>query len=393
MLRSLVLIGSWLLALVTATPIHAQTAETGAVDLIVFAGQSNMGGNVSTIAAEAAGPSLIPEPYKTLYAAPVSWAQQWNSNPLPPSLALPLNPADYGNAFANYHAGFSPFNGKAIKWGPEVAFLRSRYLATNRTVYFVKFTVGGTALFYSPTLRNWNVQAQGAASLLQALEGRIRAASNALLARGFTRVNIRLLWCQGESDTGARGDVYADNLVQLGTYLRGKFGTGQSTFRVDSVTLIALKGTQSAQAGQNVAATRLVAQMVNVHDYPASLIISDGIHLGPAGQIRHGTEMELNSRTRPRRIAQSTTQSLLSVTVPRPTAAGTVLFAPTGVLLDGSEGWDYAGQTSGLGFDNKKGTLYVKDPALVTPGARGMQLRRHTATGMTYQPFVLTILP
>lgn len=355
----------------------AAAAPSGTVDLYVFAGQSNMRGVVDRLTSLSMGPTLIPEPYKTLYANPVDWAWQWNNSQVRPT-ATDATSGAVGGGFRPYRAGYDPSDprGKRLApWGPEVAFLAKRHQADGRPLYFVKYAIGGTALAYAPTSTNWNVQATGTRSLLQALVARVAPARDWLLAQGASHVAIHLLWAQGESDAGALGRCYAENFAAFRTALAAALTRDNASVTIDSMTLVANLASRNAQAQINIAASEAGTQLVNVHDFPTTLFISDKIHLGPAGQVRHGEEMEAAGRSRPRQ--QLDRRSVVTrLTLRIPVRAGRVAYLPT--VADGSQGLQLVGDTSGLALDALTGSLSVIDPALLQPGVRTLILHRHS---------------
>ena len=357
-------------------------AATGATAILyVFAGQSNMRGHVATLAGDSAGAKLIPSPYREAYTAAVPWAWQWNATALAPDAAHDIANNAFGDRFVPYRAGYSPRTGAAVPWGPEVAFVYQRHLATGEPVYFLKYAIGGTMLAAVPGKRSWNAAASGDLSLLAGLEARIAAARAALLAAGRSRVEIHLLWAQGESDTGANGRSYAGNFIALDQRLAARFTSANTSFRTDTMTLVANVDSRVAQANMTIAASALATQLVNVHDYPAALFIADNLHLGPAGQIRHGEEMELVARTTPRSAAPVAGPPLGSLSVKIPVKPQGIVNVPT--VANGGFGLELLGATAGLAIDSWSGKISVVDPAQLAPGVRHLTVRRHSVAGVT----------
>lgn len=378
----------WMM-LLCAMLIGGKVSATG-VDLYVFAGQSNMLGAVSSVSTEATGPSLIPSPYKEHFQAPVTWAKQWNSASVRPEAATDEARNRFGTTFLPYHAGFSAHDGRPARWGPEVAFLWNRYQATGTPIHFLKYAIGGTQLYPDPAKDTWNAGAMGDNALLPALEERIRRATAALLAQGFTSVTVRLHWAQGESDAGSFGRTYDDNFTAMIDELQANLSAPNVIVALESMTLVANASTRNAQANINVAATREKSQVVNVRDYPLSLIREDNLHLNPAGQIRHGTEMELVSRTDPRRTIDRTSSQVERFTVVIPTVAGPIVAVPA--VTDGRTGLDMIGQTGGLDIDPLNGKVSITALTRIRPASRFITLRRSTATEVTLSRLIITFV-
>jgi hypothetical protein len=366
----------------------AQPIDKGSVDLYVFAGQSNMRGKVALYTNGSNGPSLIPEPYKTSFAAPVAWARQWNNGVANPSAGLDATNNAFGSAFVAFHAGYDANTKKLGPWGPEVAFLQQRYLADPRPLHFVKYAIGNTALYYRPTLVNWNVQASGNTALLPALEERVRRAAAALLADGYSHVEIRLIWAQGEADTGTLGHTYLVAFTDMFNHFAASLTTSTTSVRLETITLIANAITANTQARINIAASHFAGQVVNVRSYPTALFLSDKLHLGPEGQIRHGEDMERLSRTLPRSPVAVPGGSLGLLTIGLPTRPGVIIGVST--TADGTRGLELFGDASGLALDPLKGTLSVVDPSLLTVGVRELIIRQHSATEVTDRPLRVT---
>lgn len=353
----------------------AYAAGTEAVDLYVFAGQSNMRGAVSTLAREASGPSLIPSPYIEVYNGPVDWAQQWNSGQLRPT-ASDTTSGVFGSAFVPFRAGYDPLNAKPTPWGPEVAFLYNRHLNDPRTLYFVKYAIGGTTVFLTPTKINWNAAAPGLFSLTDALVSRVQRAADALLLAGHNHVNIHLLWAQGESDGGALGRTYRQNFEGFFANFSSRVSGPNVTVTLDSMTLVANSGSRNAQAGINMAATDEGTQLVDVRSFPTELFIADKLHLGPAGQIRHGLEMEAAGRTKPRMTLDNTATDITAITVKIPTRL--VPIANLTSTADGRYGFEMKGDVAGLTLDPLLGKLSISDLTQISPGVRSITVIRHS---------------
>ncbi|MGL6043441.1 MAG: sialate O-acetylesterase, partial [Sandaracinobacteroides sp.] len=368
------MLGFAVLALIFAGPASASGQP---VDLYVFAGQSNMLGSVSALTTESTGPSLIPEPYRSEMAGPLTWARIWNNENAAPNALIDGPKLRFGTQFVPYRAAINPFSGRPGRWGPEVAFLSARHAATGETLNVLKYAVGGTALYYSPTTRNWNVQAVGDKSLLNALSERVNRASAALLAEGHSSVRIRFHWAQGESDAGAFGKVYSQNFASMVSALRLSVEQPNVSFSLESLTLVANASSRNAQAAQLIAATEAATQVVNVNGFPVELTRSDKVHLNAEGQIRHGVEMELVSRTKPRSFADRTGEAGEQLTVRIPVRTGPLLALPT--LANGSVGLAMRGDVSGLSLDALTGTISVTDLAAIQPGVRDIIVGRHTA--------------
>jgi hypothetical protein len=368
--------------------------DLGSVDLYVFAGQSNMKGHVATLSSAASGPGLIPTPYQEYYQDSVAWAQQWNANSVRPKAATDETLNSFGNKFVDYRAGYNPNNGRVDTWGPEVAFLYNRYQATQNTVYFVKYAIGGTSVGYKPTSATWSVQATGDNSLLNALVERVKRPTQALLDRGYSHVNIRLLWAQGESDVSAFGPAYLQNFSDTYAYLDSMLSTTTVSVHLDSMTLVANKPSNYARANINMAASKFDSQVVNEYSYPLSLFISDKIHLGPLGQIRHGEEMEFNTRTLPRTMVDNTATDITNATYKlplNPINLSVIVYKIPSVVADGSTGYEILGDTTGLSMDAVKGMLRTVDVTQLVPGTRNITIRQHTATTVTDRQLILTI--
>ena len=334
---------------------------------------------------------LIPSPYKETFSQPVTWAKQWNSGQSHPGTEDEAK-GEFGTAFVPYRAGYDPKTGLAALWGPEVAFLYHRHRVSLPAIYFVKYAIGGTSVYLTqPGAENWNIAATGTDSLANALTVRIKRAADNLLAQGYTRVNVRILWGQGESDAGSWGMTYRQNFNATYKSIVAKLNSSTVTVQLATMTLVANASWRNAQAQINIAATDNKAQVVNVHDYPVEQFISDNLHLGPEGQIRQGREMELLFRTRPRVVIDNTATDItaLTVTVPvRPTA-----IVNLASVADGRLGWEMTGVTTGLSLDPLLGKLSVSDPALVKPGVRTLVIKRHSAADVRWSKLVITFVP
>ena len=364
-------------------------AASGPVTLLVFAGQSNMRGHVSKVNVDVSGPLLIPSPYKEAFAQPAPWAMQWNSGQLRPTVDDAAT-GQFGNRFVPFRAGYDPKTGKVAPWGPEVAFLYSRHQVTSEPVYFVKYAIGGTAVYAAYATYNWNAATTGTYSLINALAARTRAAADNLLAQGYSSVNIRLLWDQGESDTGNFGLTYRQNFDAAFQDFAAQLAGPNVTVQLATMTLVYNVSSRNAEAQITMAATDNNAQVVNAHDYPAALYISDNIHLGPDGQIRHGTEMELLDRTMPRTVIDHTATDVTAIKVKIPIKLTTIVTLSP--VADGSLGWEISGQTAGLAVDPLLGRLRVTDLAQIAPGVRTLTVTRHSAPDVRLSTLVITFV-
>lgn len=356
-------------------PVSAHAAGAGPVDLYVFAGQSNMRGHVSTLSREAFGPALIPSPYREIYAGPVDWARQWNSGQQIPA-TMDATSGALGGKFVPFRAGYDPRNAKAGPWGPEVAYLYNRYVNDPRPIHFVKYAIGGTTVYLTPTKISWNAAAPGLFSLADALSTRVQRATDALLLEGYDSVNIHLVWAQGESDGGSMGLTYRQNFAGFYAYFTNRVARPNVTVTLDSMTLVQNAGSRNAQARINMAATDHGIQLVNVHDYPITLFISDNLHLGPAGQIRHGTEMEEVGRTKPRLTLDNTATEITSITVKIPLKPAPIAYLTSSA--NGSYGFEMSGDVTGLTLDPLLGKLAISDPSQIIPGLRSIVVTRHS---------------
>jgi hypothetical protein len=390
------------------------------VDLYVLAGQSNMVGRVSLKSSAAIGQGLIPSPYKEALQAPVDWALQWNSGSDIPA-DTDAAAKRFGFKFIPFRAGYDPSNGRPGRWGPEVAFLYRRYQADPRPIYFVKYAIGGTAMFYSPTKVNWNVRAVGNFSLLSALQERVSRATDALLAKGFTQVNVRLLWGQGESDSGSMGQSYSQNFTVMFDQFSAGLTRDNVRVSIETMTLVANSSTRYAQANINIVANRRAARLVNVNAYSPSLFLSDNLHLGPQGQIKHGEDMELASRKWARVepllgvtagafaavtaapmaarqapaaiqaatevVVQAASSPVTRFTVGIPKKAGTIILWPT--VANGSVGLEMTGETAGLVLDPLFGKLSITDLSAIRRGPRNLTIWRYSPDGVTSSAVII----
>ena len=382
----------WALGIVISLTVSgnasAQNAPSGTVDLYVFAGQSNMRGHVATATVQAIGPSLIPAPYQNAYQAPVPWAQQWNSKSLRPA-ANDASTGAFGTSFVPYRAGYDPATRQKTEWGPEVAFLYNRYSANAGTIYFLKYAIGATALYFKPTIPNWNIAATGANSLLDALVARVGAATNWLMANGASGVAVHLLWAQGESDVGTDGAFYLNNFMNFTSVLQTQIAVPGVTFDVQSITLVANISSRETEANINIAATHVNAQVVDEHAYPKTDFTADNIHLGPAGQITQGSDMEALTRTPARQFVDNTATAVTTFNLTIPHKPIAVAYIPT--IADGSVGLEITGPTNGLALEPRTGVLSVTDPSQLQPGQTILTLHTDTPASEALSTLVLNI--
>ncbi len=167
--------------------------EDGAVDIILFAGQSNSCGRATV-------DDLITENDKFI-TVDKSKAFTFNNNKYttPQQIVEPIK----GNGTDNKYYGFIP------------SFLNSYYDATGRTACACFKSVGGTMLnaFLPYTVDDEGNETDTAQKYYTEMVQYIDLAKKNLVAGGYTVGHVFLVWCQGEADSTYYG--YENNYANV----------------------------------------------------------------------------------------------------------------------------------------------------------------------------------
>jgi hypothetical protein len=258
------------LAGVASSPVFAD--DSGAADLFVFAGQSNIQVNANT--------TLENVPSHIVRDAGV---QIWDCE---------------NNCFVVYQAGINsmqPVRGQVGgvpgNWGPEAEFshlMRKTFPA--RELYIVKFGIGSSQLAASPRVVDWCPSSKG--ELFDLTENAISNSTKALRRQGKAPVVRAIIWMQGESDAyegGAVAQDYLENLTQWSIAARQRWGDDATKLIIGKIFTI--WGRTPADNNAVRSAQEAVARMI-----PNSVVVSnddaphDG-HFLPDGAAKFGRDV------------------------------------------------------------------------------------------------------
>jgi hypothetical protein len=226
MKRTLPILVTGLICVLAATPAAAATK------VFLLGGQSNMAG-LGGFPNDTPQPGYgadkpIPAPYDAVQTDVKFWnysgallTNPWNSNG--------INNPDVGTKWVNLQNGFG---WEPVEFGPEVSFGYTLHkLLPKDDIYLVKLGVNGSDLANS-----WNPNGTGGNYNLFKL--RVAAAIQNLTNDGKTPTIAGMIWMQGEGDaqSAANANAYADNLKNLITHVRTDFNAPDMRFVVGRIT-------------------------------------------------------------------------------------------------------------------------------------------------------------
>jgi hypothetical protein len=386
-------------ALLTSSFSFSSAKDLGEVDLYVFSGQSNMKGSVSKKPSKLKfGPELIPQPYKSYFSFESNKIFQWNSNSEAPNKGGSTAEA-FGNNFVPYLAGFEPFDKKRkTNWGPEVAFLYHRAQVVPNNIYFLKYAVGGTAIAFDPAkpANSWNADISGSHSLLDVFVPRVQKAVSSLQDMGYSKINVRFYWAQGESDRDSSPTLYFENFNSMFAKIKSNIEDDNVKLNLETMSLIYNPSNKYTRANINLLASHLGAEIVDLYGFIVSQGVSrvltiDKIHLNPIGQDFHGTEMERISRLKERSFQDLSQTNLYSKSIKLPHKLNSVVFSvlPLPNDANGEEAFQIYGDTAGLAMDLATSEIKVTDLGLLTIGRREIFIKRHSPAAIKVEKLVL----
>lgn len=241
----------------------AKTVEAAHYNIVLMAGQSNMGGKGSITTLTSTHPSL---------AAPQADVQfYYNSN-------------DVVHDTANESTWVTLRPGGGQQFGPEVTFGRTVADALpSHNLALIKSYYGGTNLS-----NHWNAPS-GFAYVI--FKDTVTAALTKLTTAGHTYTITGVLWTQGESDAnGTRTTAqYEADLNELIADVRNNYGANLPFFisrLADTQTHVSMTAKADIRLAQeNVAAADPYAFLIDTDGFS----VGDTLHFSTAGQISLGT--------------------------------------------------------------------------------------------------------
>jgi hypothetical protein len=169
-----------------------QPADVDAIDVFIFAGQSNMMANC-----------IVSDQTIPGYDTQLTNGYIWDRNLMSMDLITPGVNTTYNRPTGYYNNGF----------GPETAFMKDLSEALGQDLYAVKFAWGATSLEQqTPPLEDWSEKTVG--GLLDIWKGQINDA-NSFMDNLGKKMRIRgIFWTQGESDA-SWSNLYYQNLINF----------------------------------------------------------------------------------------------------------------------------------------------------------------------------------
>lgn len=240
--------------------------------------------NGTTASTSPAGPPVLP-PY---LVTPDAGIQIWNGSAFV-TLQNGVNNNILNSAQGDYASVYQ------TRWGPEASFLNAfRQVYPNTTVYLVKKTLTGTALFNDGTANNWNSDPAAAPNLFSAMTP-IIAAALAALTSPFVPAHLMF---NGEADAsnGTWAAAYQTNQEAFFSAAQSQWGNSSTQILVAGVNPLEFgSGITTVAAAQLAACNNhpTISQFISTANHSRFPLQSDDfpIHEAASGIVNLGLDM------------------------------------------------------------------------------------------------------